>query len=533
MADNDDLPSEVDVVVLGTGLQESILAAACARAGLSVLHVDRNPFYGGCWGSGFNFRSLEDWLTAVENTTEESPCSYEPSEEELVVPAAASQSTIRNLVLKSDITTEDNPENKENASKVVVSARRFNMDLIPKLLLSDGPMVKILRQSEASKYCEFKCVDRFLCLEADVSKDPLKMFKVPCTKSEISFTRMLSPIEKRMLYKFLDFCLTWSTNRGDVDKKFPEYKWEDYAEKPFTEFLDTVRIKGVLKNIVVEIICILKQEATTLEGLQATSDFLGSMGHLGNLPTPFVYTLYGSSDLEQSFNRLCAVYGGVYCLDRPCEAFVLDKTTNKCVAVISGGQKIQCKHVITSQDYIHKKFDRAPEKTLMKRCMLLADGSVVPSEEDHITLMGLNRLHPAVRFLETGYSAGVTSKGFYFAHLTSQGSESHSATFSPIVERLYHGEENRLEGDTRPRVCWSLMFDVVQRSFESPAENIGVVPAPDFAPDFSSVISSAEEMFQRYWPMLDFLPRKAHTTSDESDEELAQEVVEEQTAETP
>ncbi|CAB3401633.1 unnamed protein product [Caenorhabditis bovis] len=35
------LPEKVDVVILGTGLPEAILAAACARSGLSVLHLDR------------------------------------------------------------------------------------------------------------------------------------------------------------------------------------------------------------------------------------------------------------------------------------------------------------------------------------------------------------------------------------------------------------------------------------------------------------------------------------------------------------
>ncbi|KAK0417548.1 hypothetical protein QR680_013076 [Steinernema hermaphroditum] len=535
MADYEELPSEVDVVVIGTGLQESILASACSRAGLSVLHIDRNSFYGGCWGSGFNFRSFEEWLRSVQNTQDEIPYAYEPSEKELVVPAAVSQSTIRNPVLQSDITTNDSPENKENALKVAVNGRRFNMDLIPKLLLSDGPMVKILRQSEASKYCEFKCVERFLCLDKDVTKTPPKMFQVPCTKSEISFSRILSPIEKRMLYKFLEFCMTWKTNRGDVASKFPEYEWEEYVERPFTDFLATVRITGVLQHIVIEVIGVLKEAANTLEGLESASAFLASLGHLGNLPTPFVYTLYGSSDLEQSFNRLCAVYGGIYCLDRPCEAFVLDKETKRCTAIISGGQRISCKHVITSQDYIHQKFDVNEEDTVMKRCVLLTDASVMPSEQDHITLMSLSRLHPGsnIRFLETGHNAGVTSKGFYFVHLTSPGGKSHAETFSSVVDRVFRGDENRLEGDSRPRVCWSLMFDVVQRNLESPAENIAVVPAPDYLPDFSSVVASAEEIFARYWPELDFLPRKAHAAHDESDEELGAEVEEQAQPEEP
>ena len=48
----DALPSPVDALVVGTGLVESMIAAALARCGDSVLHVDRNEFYGSD-GAGF------------------------------------------------------------------------------------------------------------------------------------------------------------------------------------------------------------------------------------------------------------------------------------------------------------------------------------------------------------------------------------------------------------------------------------------------------------------------------------------------
>lgn len=41
--------TEYDVVILGTGLPESILAAALALAGSRVLHLDPSDSYGGDW----------------------------------------------------------------------------------------------------------------------------------------------------------------------------------------------------------------------------------------------------------------------------------------------------------------------------------------------------------------------------------------------------------------------------------------------------------------------------------------------------
>ncbi|ORY05348.1 rab protein geranylgeranyltransferase component A [Basidiobolus meristosporus CBS 931.73] len=41
--------SKFDVIVLGTGLVESILAGALSRVGKTVLHLDNNQYYGGRW----------------------------------------------------------------------------------------------------------------------------------------------------------------------------------------------------------------------------------------------------------------------------------------------------------------------------------------------------------------------------------------------------------------------------------------------------------------------------------------------------
>ncbi len=41
------MDQEYDVIVLGTGLKECILSGVMSTAGKKVLHIDRNPYYGG------------------------------------------------------------------------------------------------------------------------------------------------------------------------------------------------------------------------------------------------------------------------------------------------------------------------------------------------------------------------------------------------------------------------------------------------------------------------------------------------------
>jgi len=58
------LDSHYDAIVIGTGLVESIVAAALAKGGKTVLHLDKNPFYGGEWAT-FNLEGIMDWAATI------------------------------------------------------------------------------------------------------------------------------------------------------------------------------------------------------------------------------------------------------------------------------------------------------------------------------------------------------------------------------------------------------------------------------------------------------------------------------------
>lgn len=56
-------PGTFDVIVIGTGLQESIVAAAAASSGQSVLHIDSNSFYGHHWAS-LSLDEVTQWASS-------------------------------------------------------------------------------------------------------------------------------------------------------------------------------------------------------------------------------------------------------------------------------------------------------------------------------------------------------------------------------------------------------------------------------------------------------------------------------------
>lgn len=114
----EDLPSEFDLIVIGTGFNESVIAAAASRVGKTVLHIDENDFYGGFWSS-FNF---DNFVSHVNKSRDD---------EKL-------KSRLRNAEEQWFEFSEDHQDvagwNKE---KIMKDARRFNIDLIPKVRLLD------------------------------------------------------------------------------------------------------------------------------------------------------------------------------------------------------------------------------------------------------------------------------------------------------------------------------------------------------------------------------------------------------------
>uniref|UniRef100_A0A250XUV9 Rab proteins geranylgeranyltransferase component A 1 n=1 Tax=Castor canadensis TaxID=51338 RepID=A0A250XUV9_CASCN len=98
------LPSEFDVIVIGTGLPESIIAAACSRSGQRVLHVDSRSYYGGNWAS-FSFSGLLSWLKEYkENSdivTESSTWQEQILENEEAIALSKKDKTIQHVEIFS------------------------------------------------------------------------------------------------------------------------------------------------------------------------------------------------------------------------------------------------------------------------------------------------------------------------------------------------------------------------------------------------------------------------------------------------
>ncbi|CAL1572516.1 unnamed protein product [Knipowitschia caucasica] len=576
----EELPSQFDVVIVGTGLCESVVAAACSRVGQNVLHLDRRSYYAGDWAS-FTFTGLLSWIQEQQVESEpEQQCDWSSllEEGEELVHLNQSYSSISNVQVLCYVSEEEeaekNQEIKEEELKkeeeeqkeeeeeqkeeelkkeeeeqkeeeeelkkeeevqkeelrekgaeqsqdqstneipdsqsehesepnsqsrrrmltltdLVKDGRRFNIDLVSKLLFSRGSLVDLLIQSNVSRYAEFKNVSRVLTfLNGEI-------IQVPCSRADVFSSRRLSVVDKRKLMKFLTSCL-------DQDDIITEY-----VGRPYMEFLEKQSLGEDLRHFLFYSIAGATEGTPTEAGLASTRNFLRCLGRYGN--TPFLFPVYGLGEIPQCFCRMCAVFGGVYCLRHSAQSLVLNRATNRCVAVIdSRGQRISCSHCVLESGLLETRNEA--ETSSMSRAILITDRSVLETDSELsqvslVTVPPLGPGSPSVRVVELSPSTMTCINGTYLVHLTCPASGSAHHDLFPVVTRMFRTPES--PDHDGPLVLWSLYFNMAGSPDVKGPElpiNLHLCPAPDPALGHDITVTKAEEIFHHIVPGEDFCP---------------------------
>ncbi|KAI4884396.1 hypothetical protein NFI96_011240 [Prochilodus magdalenae] len=389
---------------------------------------------------------------------------------------------------------------------LVKEGRRFNIDLVSKLLYSRGLLVDLLIKSNVSRYAEFKNISRIITCRND------KVEQVPCSRADVFGSKQLTMVEKRMLMKFLTFCLDF--------EQHPE-EFQDFSERPFWEFLKSKCLTENLQHFVFHSIGMVNRETLTEEGLKATQHFLRCLGRYGN--TPFLFPLYGLGEIPQCFCRMCAVFGGIYCLRHSVQCLIVDKESGKCKAVIdTHGQRISCSHFVVEDGYIKDEQRTTAVNRQISRAVVITDRSVLPSGSDQqislVTVPPLTPSSPSVRMVELSSSSMTCMPGTYLVHLICSSSGSAREDLAPVISRLFHvpsspGEEpaQGSEEGEKPEALWVMYFNMqdtsnLDSSCYSLPSNVYVCTGPDASLGNDYSIKLAESVFHQILPDEDFCP---------------------------
>ncbi|KAF3852987.1 hypothetical protein F7725_013675 [Dissostichus mawsoni] len=246
--------------------------------------------------------------------------------------------------------------------------------------------------------------------------------QVPCSRSDVFASRQLSVVEKRKLMRFLTSCAEETEEQ------------RAYNGRPYLEFLSDQKLGDNLQHFLLHSIAMVTEATPTEQGLAATRHFLRCLGRYGN--TPFLFPVYGLGEIPQCFCRMCAVFGGIYCLRHSVSCLLLDTHSNRCKAVIdSRGQRISCSHVVLEEGFVgaERKRSSTPPRFL-SRAVLITDGSILPTDsEQQVSLVTVPPAAggPAVKMVELN-----------LVHLTCPSVGSAHQDLSPLVTSMFRTPES-------------------------------------------------------------------------------------------
>lgn len=305
------MDEEYDAIVLGTGLSECILSGILSVEGKKVLHMDRNAYYGA------ESASLTPLNAVFEHFKREIP---------------------------------------QDVSKFG-RGRDWNVDLIPKLLMADGKLVKTLLATGVTRYLEFKMIEGSYVYISGGKKNG-KFSKIPANETEVLKSDLMGMFEKKKVASFLSWVL-------EFDKKDPK-TWKSFTESSTMQ--DVYSSFGLEKNTIDFIghaIALHRNEdyrqKPFMETVERAQLYYSSLTKYSDQdkkqsPSPYLYCLYGLGELPQSFARLSAIYGGTYMLGVPVEVQLDD--AGHFVGVKSGDEVAKAKMVIGDPSYFPGKTEK-------------------------------------------------------------------------------------------------------------------------------------------------------------------------------
>ena len=259
---------EYDVIVMGTGLTECMLSGLLATHGKRVLHVDRNNYYG-AESASLALNSLYEKFRGAEAT---------PKEE------------------------FGRPQD-------------WAVDLVPKFIMADGALTKVLLKTKVTRYLEFKCINSSYYMAAGGAIE-----KVPATGAEALASGIMGFFEKRRFRNFLLFLEKYDEN----DKS----TWMDgkplsrvTTEQMFTYWV----ISEECAKFMGHAMALFDHDQYLAFPANVTADaiklYMDSMRRFED--SPYIYPLYGLGGLPEGFSRICAVSGGTFMLNQDVEEVIM------------------------------------------------------------------------------------------------------------------------------------------------------------------------------------------------------------------
>ncbi|KFY25166.1 hypothetical protein V493_04806 [Pseudogymnoascus sp. VKM F-4281 (FW-2241)] len=312
-----------DVVIEGTGLQQSLLALALSRSDKKVLHVDGNNYYGGP-EAAFSLQEAEVWAESL---------------------AATPSASFSNVSWRK-------AETSASSAKKLSPSRAYTLTLSPQIIYAKSKLVAQLVSSQVYRQLEFQAVGNWWLCEHTSGASPAAheagtLKRMPNGREDIFSDRSIDVRAKRGLMKFIKFVVDFE-NQADV--------WEAHADTPFVQFLASqFQLPPSMQTYLVALTLSLDPPAVTSVryALLRIARHLTSIGVFGPGFGAVVPKWGGGAEIAQVACRALAVGGGVYILGTGISGVNTGSTDIS--LNLSNDETVQAGYYVSSQDKANKE----------------------------------------------------------------------------------------------------------------------------------------------------------------------------------
>ncbi|KAH8804842.1 secretory pathway rab GDP dissociation inhibitor [Xylogone sp. PMI_703] len=446
----DEIAPEYDVVVLGTGLTECVLSGVLSVKGKKVLHIDRNDHYGG---------------------------------------EAAS------LNIEALFKKYGNYSKGEEPWKKYGRANDWNIDLVPKFLMSCGELTNILVSTDVTRYLEFKQVAGSFVQQGSGPKATVA--KVPSDAGEALRSSLMGIFEKRRMKSFIEWIGTFSQENTS------DHKGLNMNTCTMKDVYDKFGLEPSTRDFIGHAMALyltdsyIDEKGRAPETIERIRLYGNSVSRYGK--SPYIYPLYGLGELPQGFARLSAIYGGTYMLNTNIDEIEYDggkavaiKATMKERGEEGDGMKFttKTKKIIGDPSYFPGKV-RVVGKVLRAICILnhpLAGTDNTDSCQLIIPQSQVGRKND-IYIAVVSSAHNVCPKGYYIAIVSTiaETDANHHLELEPGFERLGKIEEKFL-GPPIP------LYEPIENGVN---DNIFISKSYDATSHFETTTDDVKDIYRR------------------------------------
>ncbi|CAG9330908.1 unnamed protein product [Blepharisma stoltei] len=431
-----------DVIVLGTGLTECILAGLFSAQGRKVLHLDKNGFYGSFTAS-LNLSNLYN--------------SFCPGVEP---PAHLGEN------------------------------RDWNIDLIPKFTMANGKLVKFILHTESvANNLEWKSLDGSFVMQTSsggiFSKSRPKIYKVPGNDSEALKSDLMGLFEKKRCKKLFKFIQNYDPENVETHKGL------QLRTLPFKDLIANFGLEQNTIDFIGHAVALYTSdeflEIPSHEVMLKIKLYMDSAGLYGD--SPFLYPVYGIGGIAEGFSRLSAIYGGTYMLNKEIDEIIIGEE-GKVVGVRSGDEVARAPIVLCEPTYVLNIGKVRPTGRVVRAICIL--NHPIPNTGDAASCQIIipqrqTGRHNDIYISCVSYAHFVCAEGYYIAICSTQ------------VETDSPEGELQIAFDLLGQVLETFIrvYDTYEPVDDGRADNIFVSKSYDATSHFESACEDVLDLYHR------------------------------------